>query len=244
MVTPARAQHRRRPAGHPAGRASGAGGAGGRDSGGRAGDRTAWAAQVEGPVLVDGGAAGGLTALRGGPFLHRTAAGRTWRVSAGVFWQVHPAAADAAGRRGRWRCSRPQPGDVALDLYCGAGLFAGVLAAGGRAGRGGDRHRVRPGRGPRRPAQPAGHPLGPGAPRRRGRGARARRTGTRPAWRCSTRPGPARPARCWTCCCGRAPRCAGSPTCPATRPRWPATSRCSPRPAGNSARSAPSTRSP
>jgi len=49
-------------------------------------------------------------------------------VGAGAFWQVHPAAADAfadavmAGLR-------PRAGDVALDLYCGAGLFAGVLAA-------------------------------------------------------------------------------------------------------------------
>ena len=70
---------------------------------------------------------GALTAVRGGPFLHRAAAGRTWRVSAGVFWQVHPAAADvlAGAVLGTLR---PQPGEVALDLYCGAGLFAGLLA--------------------------------------------------------------------------------------------------------------------
>jgi tRNA/tmRNA/rRNA uracil-C5-methylase (TrmA/RlmC/RlmD family) len=48
-------------------------------------------------------------------------------VSAGVFWQVHPGAADAlAGAV--LAALAPQPGDTALDLYCGAGLFAGVLA--------------------------------------------------------------------------------------------------------------------
>jgi tRNA/tmRNA/rRNA uracil-C5-methylase (TrmA/RlmC/RlmD family) len=60
-------------------------------------------------------------------FLRPTAAGRTWRVSAGAFWQVHPGAADAL-TGAVLEALRPQPGDVALDLYCGAGLFAGVLA--------------------------------------------------------------------------------------------------------------------
>ena len=69
----------------------------------------------------------GLTPLRGRAYLSQRAAGRDWRVSAGAFWQVHPAAADAlAGAVTAWL--DPQPGDVALDLYCGAGLFAGVLA--------------------------------------------------------------------------------------------------------------------
>ncbi len=69
----------------------------------------------------------GMTPVRGRPYLTQRAAGRDWRVSAGVFWQVHPGAADAlAGAVTAWL--DPQPGDVALDLYCGAGLFAGVLA--------------------------------------------------------------------------------------------------------------------
>jgi tRNA/tmRNA/rRNA uracil-C5-methylase (TrmA/RlmC/RlmD family) len=69
----------------------------------------------------------GMTPLRGRPYLTQRAAGRDWRVSAGAFWQVHPGAADAlAGAVMAWL--DPQPGDVALDLYCGVGLFAGVLA--------------------------------------------------------------------------------------------------------------------
>ncbi|HTX28673.1 MAG TPA: class I SAM-dependent RNA methyltransferase [Streptosporangiaceae bacterium] len=69
----------------------------------------------------------GMTPLRGRSYLSQRAAGRDWRVSAGAFWQVHPGAADAlVGAVTAWL--DPQPGDVALDLYCGVGLFAGVLA--------------------------------------------------------------------------------------------------------------------
>ncbi|HEY2688993.1 MAG TPA: TRAM domain-containing protein [Streptosporangiaceae bacterium] len=77
----------------------------------------------------------GRTVLRGTGHLRQRAAGRDWRVSAAGFWQVHPGAADtlAAAALG---ALRPRPGDVALDLYCGAGLFAGVLAeAVGPSGR-------------------------------------------------------------------------------------------------------------
>jgi tRNA/tmRNA/rRNA uracil-C5-methylase (TrmA/RlmC/RlmD family) len=85
-----------------------------------------WVRREADSVLTAGG--GGLTPLRGHGSLRQTAAGRTWRVSAGAFWQVHPGAADAltAAVLG---ALQPEPGDVALDLYCGAGLFAGVLAA-------------------------------------------------------------------------------------------------------------------
>jgi tRNA/tmRNA/rRNA uracil-C5-methylase (TrmA/RlmC/RlmD family) len=74
-----------------------------------------------------------VVAGRGGPgpdsrrFLTQRAADRTWRVSSGVFWQVHPAAADTL-TEAVLAALRPSPGDVALDLYCGAGLFAGALA--------------------------------------------------------------------------------------------------------------------
>jgi tRNA/tmRNA/rRNA uracil-C5-methylase (TrmA/RlmC/RlmD family) len=67
-------------------------------------------------------------ALRGRGHLTQHAAGRDWRVGAAAFWQVHPGAADALAA-GVLEALRPGPGDVVLDLYCGAGLFAGVLAA-------------------------------------------------------------------------------------------------------------------
>ena len=65
--------------------------------------------------------------MRGRGYLSHHAAGRDWRVSAGAFWQVHPGAADAL-TDAVTTALEPRPGDVALDLYCGAGLFAGVLA--------------------------------------------------------------------------------------------------------------------
>jgi tRNA/tmRNA/rRNA uracil-C5-methylase (TrmA/RlmC/RlmD family) len=68
-----------------------------------------------------------MTPVRGRPYLSQRAAGLDWRVSAGAFWQVHPGVADAlVGAVTAWL--EPQPGDAALDLYCGVGLFAGVLA--------------------------------------------------------------------------------------------------------------------
>jgi tRNA/tmRNA/rRNA uracil-C5-methylase (TrmA/RlmC/RlmD family) len=67
-------------------------------------------------------------ALIGAGGLREQAAGREWQVSATGFWQVHPAAADAlAGCVAELLA--PRPGETALDLYAGAGLFAGVLAA-------------------------------------------------------------------------------------------------------------------
>jgi tRNA/tmRNA/rRNA uracil-C5-methylase (TrmA/RlmC/RlmD family) len=64
---------------------------------------------------------------RGTGYLRQQAAGRDWRVSASGFWQVHPRAADTLAAAVLDALS-PQPGQTALDLYCGAGLFAGVLA--------------------------------------------------------------------------------------------------------------------
>jgi tRNA/tmRNA/rRNA uracil-C5-methylase (TrmA/RlmC/RlmD family) len=73
------------------------------------------------------GRGGRLTALRGRGYLHQHAAGRTWRVGPGTFWQVHPGAADTL-TAAVLAALRPAAGDVALDLFCGAGLFAGALA--------------------------------------------------------------------------------------------------------------------
>lgn len=65
--------------------------------------------------------------VHGRGFVRERAAGRTWRVSNGGFWQIHPEAPDTlvdAVLDGL----DPQWGESALDLYCGVGLFAGALA--------------------------------------------------------------------------------------------------------------------
>ncbi|WP_141958986.1 class I SAM-dependent RNA methyltransferase [Actinoallomurus bryophytorum] len=60
------------------------------------------------------------------PFVREDVGDRLWQVSGSGFWQVHPGAApllaDAV-----IEALEPRRGDVAVDLYCGAGLFAGVL---------------------------------------------------------------------------------------------------------------------
>ncbi|HYH31106.1 MAG TPA: TRAM domain-containing protein [Pseudonocardia sp.] len=68
-----------------------------------------------------------------GPVLQR-GAGREWRLSPGVFWQVHPALPDAlAAVVAEW--ADAPAGGTAWDLYGGVGLFAAVLA--GQVGRDG-----------------------------------------------------------------------------------------------------------
>jgi tRNA/tmRNA/rRNA uracil-C5-methylase (TrmA/RlmC/RlmD family) len=78
---------------------------------------------------------GARTALSGRGHLTQHAAGRDWRADLAGFWQVHPAAADTL-TAAVLAALDPRPGDAALDLYCGAGLFAGALAqAVGPSGR-------------------------------------------------------------------------------------------------------------
>jgi tRNA/tmRNA/rRNA uracil-C5-methylase (TrmA/RlmC/RlmD family) len=82
----------------------------------------------EADTVLAAGRGGRLATLSGRGSLRQHAAGRWWRVSAGAFWQVHPGAADALSAA-VLGVLRPRPGEVALDLFCGAGLFAGTLAA-------------------------------------------------------------------------------------------------------------------
>jgi tRNA/tmRNA/rRNA uracil-C5-methylase (TrmA/RlmC/RlmD family) len=62
-----------------------------------------------------------------GPAVVQRAAGREWHLSAGTFWQVHPALAQTlADVVGQW--AQVPSGGLAWDLYGGVGLFAAVLA--------------------------------------------------------------------------------------------------------------------
>jgi tRNA/tmRNA/rRNA uracil-C5-methylase (TrmA/RlmC/RlmD family) len=76
-------------------------------------------------------AQGGVHGVHGRTFVRERAAGRTWRVGAGGFWQGHPKAADLLVETVLDGLS-PREGESAIDLYCGVGLFAGALA--GRVG--------------------------------------------------------------------------------------------------------------
>jgi tRNA/tmRNA/rRNA uracil-C5-methylase (TrmA/RlmC/RlmD family) len=83
--------------------------------------------EVAADSVQTAGWSGRRTPVRGRGYLTQHAAGRDWRVSLGGFWQVHPA---AAGRLAGdvLAALDPREGERALDLYCGAGLFAGTLA--------------------------------------------------------------------------------------------------------------------
>jgi tRNA/tmRNA/rRNA uracil-C5-methylase (TrmA/RlmC/RlmD family) len=70
----------------------------------------------------------GATFADGPQVLTEQAAGRAWQVTGSGFWQVHPGAADAlvpAVLDGLG----PRPGEHALDLYAGVGLFSAALGA-------------------------------------------------------------------------------------------------------------------
>jgi tRNA/tmRNA/rRNA uracil-C5-methylase (TrmA/RlmC/RlmD family) len=68
------------------------------------------------------------------PAVYEDVVGRTFRVTGGGFWQVHPGAAEVL-RSAVLDALEPEPGESAADLYGGAGLFADALAE--RVGPGG-----------------------------------------------------------------------------------------------------------
>ncbi|MEV6651483.1 class I SAM-dependent RNA methyltransferase [Streptomyces sp. NPDC051219] len=70
---------------------------------------------------------GGVHRVHGRPFVRERADGRTYRVGMGGFWQVHPQAADILVQA-VMQGLMPRKGEMALDLYCGVGLFAGAIA--------------------------------------------------------------------------------------------------------------------
>ncbi|NBM18746.1 class I SAM-dependent RNA methyltransferase [Streptomyces sp. GC420] len=70
---------------------------------------------------------GGVHRVHGRDFVRERADDRTYRVGMGGFWQVHPQAADLLVKA-VMQGLLPRKGDMALDLYCGVGLFAGALA--------------------------------------------------------------------------------------------------------------------
>jgi len=71
--------------------------------------------------------AGRSTTVEGTGQAREHAVGREWSVPAGVFWQVHPGAADALAAT-VIQLLAPKPGQRAWDLYGGVGLFAAALA--------------------------------------------------------------------------------------------------------------------
>lgn len=65
--------------------------------------------------------------LDGPPRVRHRVRGREFEVSAGGFWQVHPAAAETF-TVALLDALAPRPGERALDLYAGAGLLTAALA--------------------------------------------------------------------------------------------------------------------
>jgi tRNA/tmRNA/rRNA uracil-C5-methylase (TrmA/RlmC/RlmD family) len=83
--------------------------------------------RIRGTSRHSGGGRAKRTLVEGRPYLAEQAVDRLWQVSADGFWQVHPGAADTLSEA-VVQALAPRPGDTVLDLYCGAGLFAGAVA--------------------------------------------------------------------------------------------------------------------
>ena len=78
------------------------------------------------PPEVDAGLAIDGRAARTPHGLRHTVLGRSFEVATGGFWQVHPGAASTLAQAVLAGLD-PQPGERALDLYAGVGLFAALL---------------------------------------------------------------------------------------------------------------------
>lgn len=84
--------------------------------------------ELDVPVSVlRGDGKGGTQRIHGRAHVREVTAGRTWKVSGSGFWQVHPAAAEVL-TAAVVDAVKPRPGETAMDLYCGVGLFAAALA--------------------------------------------------------------------------------------------------------------------
>ena len=92
--------------------------------GGQPGRRTA--ARDSGVPDVDASLVVDRRLVRGPGAVHHLVLGRSFRVTAGVFWQVHPGGAEALARAVLDGLA-PKPGERVVDLYAGAGLFAALL---------------------------------------------------------------------------------------------------------------------
>lgn len=79
-------------------------------------------------ILVNQGK-GRTEARRGSGMLHEQVGDREFQVAGSGFWQVHPGAAETL-LDAVLAYAAPEPGEWALDLYCGVGLFAAGLAEG------------------------------------------------------------------------------------------------------------------
>jgi tRNA/tmRNA/rRNA uracil-C5-methylase (TrmA/RlmC/RlmD family) len=77
-------------------------------------------------ILLDQGK-GHTVPRRGSGVLHEQVGDRGFRVAGSGFWQVHPGAAETL-LDAVLAYAAPEPGEWALDLYCGVGLFAAGLA--------------------------------------------------------------------------------------------------------------------
>jgi tRNA/tmRNA/rRNA uracil-C5-methylase (TrmA/RlmC/RlmD family) len=82
--------------------------------------RHAQVPEVEAGVSVDG------RPRRAPHGLRHTVLGRSYEVAGGGFWQVHPGAAEVLAQAVLDGLD-PQPGESAVDLYAGVGLFAALL---------------------------------------------------------------------------------------------------------------------